>query len=616
MNDGTCATCLSLPRVGSWTSADDVPAAYDALVDLGDGLCACPSCPNLYRRAYEEEWEDGAYWESWSLSRLSPTEARALPGPHGERARAQYGETIARYTDQLSAATARLREDAGWALAHHYLDLDDWRALRHLVHECAPDAARAAAETIELSAKCDAAPPSFFVGAQEPPLPVVRMNVRRGLTHNRALVHEALETRNTPALAAAMSALDAAHRAGADVMPFFERLLELLGHPDTDVRRPAHWMLGRLDAPAAVQRVADRAIALLDDVGSVRADACRMLTALARLPPVRRALPRLIELLDDRAASWEAHRALAALGEAGVDLAPLRRVVIARVVRDLDTCTVQDLELLELVRAQGHDIAPAADAIVRLVSTGSGKRQSVAFALLVALIDAQAVTGEPLDAAQAVMPSLYGAQTQRLAQAITGARWAAGDPANVRAMFASTTTVGWGAIDALREQLARGADLSTLLGAVRDFAAAHPGVVADHANRLLAEARLRAQAPELDLDELHRRLRAFREEVRNFDEWQNDFVPNPYEPDIAVAAVVALGPAAVPALCDFARGDDRELSYWAVEGLMQLGPAAGADAAKTLEALLGAPYVGRLAAQALSAVDPQRFAELGLAGPR
>lgn len=112
--------------------------------------------------------------------------------------------------------------------------------------------------------------------------------------------------------------------------------------------------------------------------------------------------------------------------------------------------------------------------------------------------------------------------------------------------------------------------------------------------------------------ELERLTRAFLDEFHAAQAWDSEFTPSPHSPVPALEALVALGEAAAPVLSMFARDTSRDLRWWGVVGLGQLGPRAGESGLSILESLIDDDFVGGRAVEAIEQVDGERFWALGL----
>lgn len=621
LEDVPCLVCLALPRAGGWTSLSSVPSEYEELVDVGGGLAKCPECGNVYRREYEEEYDDMDHWESWSLTRLSPTEARRIDGEPGRWWNEHYVEQIEQYERRLTHPRARLREDAGWALAHHYVAEEDWSALRDLVHFADVDAARVAAAAVERAeaggAKVRA---TVFNGPREDLPPIVRMRARGNLPAKPEAVLRTLGTEEPEALQAALSELDSAHREGLEIDPYLDRVLELAGHDAREVREIAGWIVTRLDDPGQLERTVARGVALLNaSAPAVREAGCRILRGLAaksaetQWQPTRdtgwqaqiqKVVPRLVAAFADPATHWEANHALQALSRAGADVAIVVPAVVDKVCGPPVSQWAIDLELLEVLRERGHDVSATAPAIFEIVSNGSGNLRFLAHKLLCRFLEANVLSPETLRAVEVALPRLYGADS--LSRPLAQIRIREGDWDTVNSMLGSSMTVAWSTIDALRNVVDEGGDISAATDALRALVANHPGVVGEHAARLLLAARV--TRPE----ELERRVKEFRDELYSYEAWDHDFIPNPHSPYEALSKLTELGPEVIPTLCQMVRDGDREVRYWAIIGLKEFGPSAGAEALAALETVLDDSYVARSAAEAIAFVDESRFFQLGL----
>ncbi len=586
-----------------------VPPAYHALVDVAEGLAACPHCSNVFRRSYDSEWDLGLY-ETWALQRLSPTEATAqLDGDLGVWWADNYDKQIGSYQRGLSHPQVRIREDAGWALAHHYLAERDWSGLRALLHDADRDAARVAAEVVD-NANLGGVdvPRTLFGGPGDNLAPLVRVRVRAGLRDDPSAVVAALCRPDNTTLSAALSEVDRAHRAGPVGDEVLEAALQHASHPDDDVRRVALWILGRLEGPEQSARVLAISLELMNaDAPRVREDGCRVLVGVAAVPEAAEAIPRLVELLADQGTRWSANRALQALANAGADLSSAVAPVLARLASDPWEI---DLELVGLLIAAGHDMSAAAETIASLTWSGVSARQALACQLLERLIDGDVLSPDALDDVQTRLPTLSGYQTEKLSTVVAQSRLRVGDWANIRALLALSTTAAWGTIDALMEAATHGVDVAECVEAVEAVMMSNPGSVASHAKKLLTEVARRTEAT--PPDEFDQRLREFYAELAASEDWDSEFTPNPHSPHRALSRLVELGPVVVPSLCLMVRDGMRAERYWGIVGLIEIGPTARDEGLAVLEPLLGLPAEGAHAAEAIGVIDEDRFFELGL----
>lgn len=113
-------------------------------------------------------------------------------------------------------------------------------------------------------------------------------------------------------------------------------------------------------------------------------------------------------------------------------------------------------------------------------------------------------------------------------------------------------------------------------------------------------------------EEIARRARAFLDEFHDDKRWDSEFTPSPHSPFGKLEELCALGPGVAPVLRDYLTSTDRELRALGCYGLQRLGAAAGKEAVAWLEPLLADEWCGASAAQAIAAIEPERFWALGL----
>lgn len=113
-------------------------------------------------------------------------------------------------------------------------------------------------------------------------------------------------------------------------------------------------------------------------------------------------------------------------------------------------------------------------------------------------------------------------------------------------------------------------------------------------------------------EEVQRRVSAFVSEFYDDKSWDSEFNGSPYSPGAKMRELCELGPVVVPVLLRYLADGDLDLRSLAARGLAQLGPAAGAEALAALEAVLDDRWCASTVAEAVAAIDPERFWALGL----
>ncbi len=372
--DMPCSICDALPREGAWYRRGDVPENIKRL-RLDGEYRVCPECRTVYVTSYEGEWDDMSYDETWTLRRLTPTEAVAkLKGEEQAWQKSHLDERLDLQRARLEHPKKWLREDASWVLTSHHCSQGEWKAIASMVDHADGDVRLHAIETLyrRMVETGTAVPLELFQKGLEDEVVVVRRAAVIAVTH-RCLqqgldgpIHDLVQSTDVETAAAAVFELESMAGKGSDISDFAQDLLTLAGHDNTKLRRAVHRALSRITKS---EHLATTAVALFVEKLSshnndLRNDACDSLASLASEGcDISPALPALAELLTNEAPVWHANKALTAAARAEIDMSAVLPAIAPVILRGPSSQNSWLLRYITDKAEKGHDLSVLSDEL-------------------------------------------------------------------------------------------------------------------------------------------------------------------------------------------------------------------------------------------------------------